>query len=121
MPDSPKPDPIITASKRRGSITARESLWNPQNITAMKSWLENLLHAPMPAVGDLASGAPFEDGQLLFRIARALAPDFRPNVKMVESQLPFLAGNNVGFFLAFLNELKIPEVVFALADVVVHI
>jgi hypothetical protein len=85
-------------------------LWNPQNIHELKKWLEHLLSTSLPSPEILATGQAFQDGQLLFRIVRALAPDFRPSVKMVETSLPFLGGNNIDFYLSFLKELKFPEV-----------
>jgi hypothetical protein len=110
MPDIPSPELPFIASKRRLSITVPAPFWNPTHIEPVKSWLESLLHETLPEAEVLATGTPFEDGTLLFRIAKALAPYFRPNVKMVESPLPFLAGNNVDFFLSFLTELGVPEV-----------
>jgi hypothetical protein len=78
----------------------------------VKSWLEGVLLESLPDADELATGIPFADGKLLFRIARALAPAFRPNVKMVDSPLPFLAGNNVDFFLSFLTELGVAKVCY---------
>ena len=110
MPDSPKADPHAPKHARRLSMAVPDRVWNPLHINDVKCWLERILQTTVPSSEELLSGTPFEDGQLLFRIVRALAPDFRPNVRMVESQLPFLAGNNVDFFLSFLTELKVPEV-----------
>jgi hypothetical protein len=110
MAESPNPEYVLPTRKRRPSNAILDSKWDPEHIHAVKFWLESLLHTTLPPSDQLASGTPFEDGQLLFCVARTLAPDFRPNVRMVDSQLPFLAGNNVDFFLAFLKELNVAEV-----------
>ena len=98
-------------ARTSSNISFPPETWDPENILPLKSWLESLLATQLPPPEELLTGKPFEDGQLLFRVARALAPDFRPNVKISTSHLPLLAGNNnVDFFLEFLDELKLPQV-----------
>ena len=97
-------------ARTRSNISFAPDAWDPEHMLPLKLWLESLLATELPPAEELLTGKPFEDGQLLFRIARTLAPDFRMNVKMSTSHLPFLAGNNVDFFLDFLHELKIPQV-----------
>ena len=97
-------------ARTRSNISFVPDVWDPEHMLPLKLWLESLLATELPPPEELLTGKPFEDGQLLFRIARALAPDFRSNIKMSTSHLPFLAGNNVDFFLDFLQELKLPQV-----------
>ena len=104
-------EPNLHPSPRiRPTVSIPNQIWNPGHIQALKAWLETLLGETIPAHDVLLSGTPFADGQLLFRIVRELAPDFRPGVRMVETHLPFLAGNNVDFFLSFLRAIHVPKV-----------